>query len=187
MRPSKKEVLWTCYLPSRVARKFSKYFSHLTCVFADLLRVTAIRRNNREHHTMLQTDIMIPNVSRCQFFSFHTPFKPSQYREHIGTFKKRDFVDVLPTFLVAIKFSKAFSHPTCVFADLLRVIAIRRNKREHHTMLQTYIMIPNVSRCQFFSFHTPFKPSQYMEHFETFKKRDFLDVLPTFESCKKFF
>ena len=40
--------------------------------------------------------------------------------------------------------AKAFQHLTCVFADLLRVIAICRNKRKHLTTLGSHFIDPNV-------------------------------------------
>ena len=65
LRTSKREFEWTWCLTLSGAQKFSKGHQHATCVFASFLRIISIRRNKREHRTMLQSDFTIPNVSCC--------------------------------------------------------------------------------------------------------------------------
>ena len=54
----------------------------------------------------------------------------------------------------AKKFSVGHHHLTCVFVSLLRIISIRKNKREGLTTLQSQSKIANVRRRWFFKFHT---------------------------------
>ena len=54
----------------------------------------------------------------------------------------------------AKKFSVGHHHLTCVFVSLLRIISIRKNKREGLTILQSPSKNANVRRRWFFKFHT---------------------------------
>ena len=54
----------------------------------------------------------------------------------------------------AKKFSVGHHCLTCVFVSLLRIISIRKNKRDGLTILQSQSKIANVRRRWFFKFHT---------------------------------
>ena len=91
-------------------------------------------------------------------FQFWCSLKGKSGIHHFETSKKIAFWWVWHlTLRVTKKFSVGIQYPTCVLASFLRIISICWNKREHHTTLQSYFTIQNVSWWWFFSFDTPSK------------------------------
>ena len=48
---------------------------------------------------------------------------------------------------------RSYQTPKPVIKCFVKIISTRKNKREHHTMPQSYFITPNVSRWHFFKFH----------------------------------
>ena len=60
---------------------------HLSCVLASFLGIISIRRNQMGSQTTFQTDFIISNVRRWQFFDFDTPLKVKSTEWDFGSLK----------------------------------------------------------------------------------------------------
>ena len=97
-KPPRKLLFDGCDTSLWGSRKtFSAGIQHPTCVLASFLRIISIYWNKREHHTTLQSDFTIQNVSWWWFFSFDTPWRADSLMRNLWKYVKMcDFDEMFP-------------------------------------------------------------------------------------------